>query len=109
MDDPQVPISRPAPERVTVLRSHLEARLSILRDARPELAEGWRVDVPAVLYHYTTAEGLLGILNEQAFWATDCEFLNDSSEMRYGLQLFTHKLREYATDRKSTRLNSSHL
>lgn len=94
--DARVPISRPDSDRATALRAHLDARLLVHQGTRPELAEGWRVDVPPVLYHYTTAEGLLGILNEQAFWATDCEFLNDSSEMRYGLRLLDHTLREFA-------------
>lgn len=33
------------------------------------------------LYHYTTLEGLKGILETQTLWATHFEFLNDSSEL----------------------------
>ena len=40
------------------------------------------------LYHYTTLEGLLGIINTQTLWATHGRFLNDSSE----LVLFKDKL-----------------
>lgn len=36
---------------------------------------------PAVLYHYTTAEGILGILNEKALWATKIHYLNDATEL----------------------------
>ncbi len=32
------------------------------------------------LWHYTTAEGLLGILQSKQLWATRIEFLNDSEE-----------------------------
>ena len=35
------------------------------------------------LFHYTTAEGLLGILNDSVFWATDLRFLNDAQEAVY--------------------------
>jgi hypothetical protein len=40
------------------------------------------------LYHYTTWDGLLGILNTQALWATHYKFLNDYSE----IVLFRDKL-----------------
>ncbi len=33
------------------------------------------------LYHYTTWDGLLGILQTQTMWATHCKFLNDYSEL----------------------------
>jgi hypothetical protein len=36
--------------------------------------------LPSVIYHYTTREGLLGILNEGFLWATDIRYLNDSNE-----------------------------
>lgn len=35
------------------------------------------------LYHYTTYKGLNGILNSQSLWATNYQFLNDSSEIIY--------------------------
>lgn len=40
------------------------------------------------LYHYTTWEGLLGILGSQSLWATNYKFVNDYSE----LVLFRDKL-----------------
>lgn len=33
-----------------------------------------------MLYHYTSLQGLIGILNTQSLWASHCEFLNDSQE-----------------------------
>jgi len=37
-----------------------------------------------VLFHYTDASGLIGIVEDQVLWATDAEFLNDARELRYG-------------------------
>src|SRR6267378_5669158 len=42
---------------------------------------------PDVLYHYTDASGLLGILESKELWATNIYFLNDSSELHYSLDL----------------------
>jgi len=44
-------------------------------------------DAPAILYHYTTLEGLLGILESRVLWATSIRHLNDSSEFRYTVDL----------------------
>lgn len=35
------------------------------------------------LWHYTTLDGLKGILSKQNLWATDYRYLNDSSELVY--------------------------
>jgi hypothetical protein len=47
-------------------------------------------EVYSQLYHYTTWEGLLGILQNNCLWATHCKFLNDYSE----IELFRDKLIE---------------
>jgi hypothetical protein len=39
-----------------------------------------------LLYHYTDAVGLLGILKDKCIFATDCRFENDPGELRYGLE-----------------------
>lgn len=36
------------------------------------------------LFHYTTAQGLLGIIDSRSFWSTRAGFLNDALEVRYG-------------------------
>jgi len=41
------------------------------------------VDVPDVLYHYTDASGLVGMLQSGVVWATDLRFLNDRQEQRH--------------------------
>jgi hypothetical protein len=38
---------------------------------------------PARLYHYTSLDGLLGILGKRAIWATNAICLNDMSELSY--------------------------
>ena len=38
----------------------------------------------ALIYHYTDAEGLKGILEGSIMWATDAEFVNDARELRFG-------------------------
>lgn len=43
--------------------------------------------VPDVLYHYTSLEGALGIIASGALWATDSLYMNDASELAYGLAL----------------------
>lgn len=43
--------------------------------------------LPDVVYHYTTAAGLLGICTSKKIWATDIRYLNDSEEFQYTLDL----------------------
>lgn len=38
--------------------------------------------MPATLYHYTTQEGLLGILRTGTLWATKLQYLNDFTEFK---------------------------
>jgi hypothetical protein len=45
----------------------------------PQKSEG-------LLYHYTDQNGLLGIVESQAFRATDIRFLNDTEEFEHGLR-----------------------
>src|ERR1022692_1738264 len=79
------------------------------------------------LYHYTGAEGALGIVSSGEIWATDADYLNDPSEILYGRDLIRNVWHDFkrgttalasvqdvvdsmtTVDRKSTRLNSSHL
>jgi DUF2971 family protein len=43
--------------------------------------------LPPRLYHYTSQEGLLGILFSKTLWATRIQYLNDSTEFAYALGL----------------------
>lgn len=39
--------------------------------------------------HYTSAAGLLGVLEQQVLWATNIKFLNDQHEFQHALNLIT--------------------
>lgn len=51
---------------------------------------------PETLWHYTTAGGLRSILTSRALYATDVYFLNDASELDFGLGLIGTALLERA-------------
>ena len=48
-----------------------------------------------LLYHYTTLEGLKGILQSRALWFSHISTLNDPSEFKYGQQLVTDVLKGF--------------
>ncbi|WP_163934245.1 DUF2971 domain-containing protein [Paraferrimonas sp. SM1919] len=56
------------------------------------LVQGVDMPLPQKLYHYTSAEGLKGIINSESLWATDCRFLNDSTEFHDGLSFTIEEL-----------------
>jgi hypothetical protein len=45
---------------------------------------------PELLYHYTTLDGLLGILKDEVLWATGLRYLNDTSEFKAGTDALFH-------------------
>ena len=49
---------------------------------------------PRVLYHYTDAAGLLGMLKSQRVWATNTRFLNDPTEGDYAAAVVREVLQE---------------
>lgn len=61
---------------------------------------------PQVLYHYTTREGLNGILSTGGVWATNIRFLNDASEYRFPQSNFLQKLREILEDKVRSQLEA---
>jgi hypothetical protein len=42
---------------------------------------------PEYVYHYTSADALLGIINNQEMWCTDYRFMNDVSELEHAFGL----------------------
>lgn len=42
---------------------------------------------PSHLFHYTSAEGLLGILKGKKVWATNLSFLNDAKEFEHAIEV----------------------
>jgi hypothetical protein len=49
---------------------------------------------PGPLFHYTTLEALLKILESGKMWASDLGFVNDPSELAYGLALVKKRVAE---------------
>lgn len=44
-------------------------------------------NTPEYLWHYTDINGIYGLLSQGQLWFTDATFLNDSSELSYGVDL----------------------
>ena len=53
---------------------------------------------PELLYHYTTQEGLLGILEKACIWATHYRYLNDASEGQIVSKLLIEELTKRTGD-----------
>ncbi|UJW85664.1 DUF2971 domain-containing protein [Devosia sp. SL43] len=58
---------------------------------------------PKELYHYTSTSGLLGILTNHSLWFTDTRYLNDSSEVLWGVGVVTKVAEAFANTRKEDR------
>src|SRR4051794_27438928 len=53
---------------------------------------------PKLLYHYTTAQGLIGIVQSHGLWATNADFLNDAQELRFGRDQLREALQRRADE-----------
>jgi hypothetical protein len=60
------------------------------------IVESGDFEAPKVLYHYTTLDGFLGILQSKALWASECRCLNDSTEYSHGQKVFDGVLKRRA-------------
>lgn len=82
------------PWTVCPYASNLAGMTEPEQEARDALID-WRAahvqthleNVPEGLWHYTDAAGLRGILDSEGIWASDGRFLNDATELNYGLEL----------------------
>ncbi|MXS83803.1 DUF2971 domain-containing protein [Nitrosomonas oligotropha] len=52
-----------------------------------------------LLYHYTSIDGLNGIISSRSVWASDCRYLNDQKELVHAIELF---LSRFEGDTKET-------
>lgn len=48
--------------------------------------------LPTVLWHYTSGDGLIGIISSGSLWSTQVACLNDSKELRYAADLLLAEL-----------------
>ncbi|MCU1302002.1 MAG: hypothetical protein JWQ87_2286 [Candidatus Sulfotelmatobacter sp.] len=51
-----------------------------------------------ILYHYTSAEGLKGIIESNELWSTSAYYLNDSAEMFYGYDVLKEVLDQWLSN-----------
>ena len=62
------------------------------------LTETLFADTPkGLLYHYTTLNGLLGIVRSRTLWATDIRYMNDSAELKHSADLIRQEVQERIT------------
>ncbi|WP_141563155.1 DUF2971 domain-containing protein [Teichococcus rhizosphaerae] len=52
------------------------------------------------VYHYTDANGLIGIMKNESLWATNVNFLNDRREFSYVRDLFEESVQEIDDTKK---------
>lgn len=48
-----------------------------------------------ILFHYTSLEGLMGIIDSKSIWATNVLYLNDASELNYSIILLRKQIHNY--------------
>lgn len=53
---------------------------------------------PSLAYHYTTAAGLQGIIDQKELWLTDFGYLNDAREIEHGISVAERLLQHGAGD-----------
>lgn len=61
-------------------------------DVEPQASQD---SAPGVLYHYTDAAGLLGILEYRELWATETRCMNDAQEVEYAARVVAEDLRTF--------------
>jgi Protein of unknown function (DUF2971) len=67
-------------------------------------ADGWTKlhgDPPPTLHHYTTGQGLLGMLQAGRLWATNAHFMNDPKEVTYAADIVQRAVRGAADRHKA--------
>ena len=69
----------------------LTAKISLL--IRMKLEDIKNQTTPEMLYHYTSQEGLIGILESRCIWASKVHYMNDSKEFSMALDLARAELR----------------
>jgi hypothetical protein len=81
-------------DQLKILRAVINLGLGSLGEA--ELGNNETSSLPKVVYHYTSMNALLGIINGE-MWATNILYLNDISEYNHFLKLVKGRLPHLAT------------
>ena len=61
---------------------------------------------PKIVYHYTTQEGLLGIIENEKLFATNIKFLNDTKEFDFGINQLALTLKELRLENNRSRYDA---
>lgn len=89
-----------ARERVSAAAAQLQEQARAIRTAAsPEL--------PKRVYHYTSAPGLLGILDSRKLWASHFHHMNDSEELALGQKVGLELVREHFWEWPDERIRSA--
>ncbi len=70
---------------------------------------GWRhpEEFPESLFHYTSSAAFLSIIQSGELWFSDFRYMNDLSELNYGVELFSRLLQERSDSEKDN--DDSHI
>ena len=61
----------------------------MIEELRGQLFEN---EPKATLYHYTSLQGLMGIIESRKLRASDVRYMNDSTELTYALNLLQNAI-----------------
>jgi hypothetical protein len=70
----------------------------------PSFAEHLQQPPPEFLYHYTSQDGLLGIVKSGTLWSTNIFYMNDSTEFRQPLGMLRERVNKELQSRQDPRL-----
>ena len=48
-----------------------------------------------LIYHYTSINGLIGIIERKSIWATNILYLNDASELNYSKNILKEEIKHF--------------
>jgi hypothetical protein len=65
---------------------------SKIKNPLDEIHKFFHHEMPEILFHYTTLDGLYGILDKKEVWLSNMYFLNDKNEFELGLQLIRQEI-----------------
>lgn len=81
------------PDAKYLTQKDKHAMRKVLERHLPPLAQ-----IPASpLYHYTSGENLIRIIESSELWSTQIACLNDTAEIRYGIEELLRRVRERRT------------
>lgn len=95
MPEKMRPITDEIPAELRALVATLDNELEVIGTAHPRALEA--EPTPEKIYHYTDDTGLRGIIEHGTLWCTDVGYLNDPSEIKYGVSIAADALAAHAS------------